>query len=234
MADKISSSRKRVVSQKRVAVVLASLVGTMTISAGTLLLMEGRAPGTSVTSVPGWAVNESTLAAQLQTSAPLQADAWNYIIIFESGDLTASADSLAEGRDTGGPTHSPKLRPKANFHFVIDSAQSGNGRMDGDLEVQTSWKTQGTGAPYAGWPEPRSYSFTPYNNAVGVCVIGDTSRKSISQAQRQSLLNLVRELQHRLNIRKECVLFQWDANLDAMQATPEQLQFAREFRAALQ
>jgi hypothetical protein len=232
MADKTPTSRKRAVSQKRVAMVLASLVGTMTISAATLLLMEGGALGTSV---PGWAVDEPTIAELVEPSVPLQADAWNYIIIYESGDLTASADSLAEGRETGGPSQSPpKLRPKANFHFVIDSAQSGNGRMDGELEVQTSWKAQGTGAPYAGWPEPRSYLFTPYNKAVGICVIGDLSRKPISQAQCQHLVDLVRELQHRLNIRKECILFQWDANLQAMQATPKQLEFARDIRAALQ
>jgi hypothetical protein len=111
------------------------------------------------------------MAEAIEPAVPLQAGAWNYIIVYESGDLAASADSLAEGLVTGGPHQSPNYRPKANFHFVIDSAQSGSGRADGELEVQTRWKNQGLGAPYAGWPEPRSYSFTPYKNAVGICVI---------------------------------------------------------------
>ena len=115
MADKSSVNRKKPVSQKRVAVVLASLVGTMTISAAMLLLMEGGALGTGF---PGFAVNPDSFSAKLDPVVPLQPQTWNYIIIYESGDLTASADSLAEGRETGGTNTPP--RPMANFHFVID------------------------------------------------------------------------------------------------------------------
>ena len=52
MDGRIPPKRKKPVSQKRVAVVLASLVGTMTVSAAVLLLMEGGALGTAM---PGWA-----------------------------------------------------------------------------------------------------------------------------------------------------------------------------------
>src|SRR5690349_11102333 len=84
MADKSTPVRKRPVSQKRVAVVLASLVGTMTISAGVLLLMEGGALGTNV---PGaYVAQSSQIAPQIAASANLQAKAWNYIIIYDSAD----------------------------------------------------------------------------------------------------------------------------------------------------
>jgi hypothetical protein len=233
MADNSPTKRKKPVSQKRIAVVLASLVGTMTFSAAVLLLMEGGALGTGY---PGFAVNPDGVAAHIaervEPAAGLQPQSWNYIIIYESGDLSAGADSLAEGRLTGG-TNSP-ARPKANFHFVIDSAASGNGTMDGELEVGTSWQNQGTGAPYAGWPDPRSHLFTPYNNAVGVCLVSDLTRKPLSVAQHRTLIQLVRELQHRLNIPQERVLFQWDQKLGVMQASTAQQAYASSFRAELE
>jgi hypothetical protein len=233
MADKSPPIRKKPVSQKRVALVLASLVGMMTFSAAILLLMEGGALGIAV---PGWAVSAPDIAAMVEPSKPLRTGAWNYIIIYESGDLAASADSLSEGHVTGGvfPT---TVRPKANFHFVIDSAQSGTGTMDGELQVGTSWQNQETGAPYVGWPDrvdPRSHSFPLYNDAVGICLAGDLNREPPGVAQNQTLLLLVRELQQRLNIRKECVMFQWDSTLEGRQATPKQQAYARTFRAALQ
>ena len=233
MADKTTVTRKKPVSQKRVAMVLASLVGTMTISAAMLLLMEGGAMGTAV---PGFAAIQPDIKAIVEPETnPLQADTWNFIIIYESDDLAASVDSLADGRLSGGssPTTSTTVRPKANFHFVIDSAQSGNGRMDGEPEVGTSWNEQSPGAPYAGWQDPRNH-FTPYNNAVGICIAGDLNRKPISQAQYQTLLQLVKGLQQRLNIPNDRVLFQWDPRFKAMQPSPAQQAFAAGFKAALQ
>ena len=235
MADKTPVNRKKPVSQKRVAVVLASLVGAMTICSSTLLLMEGGALGTGF---PGFAVNPDSFAARIEPAVTLQPQSWNYIIIYESGDLSAGADSLAEGRLTSGGTTTPS-RPKANFHFVIDSAESGTGTMDGELEVGTSWQNQVTGAPFAGWPDQRYHSFTPYKNAVGICLVGDLNRKPLSEAQHQTLLRLVRELQHRLNIPKDRVLFQsdpalWDPKLGTMRAQPAQQAYAGSFRSELE
>jgi len=207
--------------------VLASLVGTMTIFSAMLLLLEGGAMGTAV---PGWAVNQPNWAQLIEPTEPLQGKSWNYIIIYESGDLSASADSLADGFVGGNP---PQVRPQADFHFVIDSAHSGAGTMDGALQVGTSWRSQTPGAPFAEWPDPRSNTITPYNNAVGVCLAGDLTRKPISEAQHRSLLRLVQELQKRFNIPSKCVLFQWDAELGTQHASPAQKSYAESFRAAL-
>jgi len=228
MADKSSSKRKKKpVSQKRVAVVLASLVGTMTISAAVLLMLEGGALGTAMgTPLPVMAAANSK--SIIVPNTPLRPNAWRFIIIYESGDLTASADSLADGRFTGGPSPSI-VRPKANFHFVIDSAESG---MDGGQQAGTSWENQTAGAPFARWPEPRSNSFTPYTNAIGICLTADLRRKPISPAQQLSLLNLVRDLQAQSNIPPEQVKFQWEIGPDP-QPTPAQLDFARKFRESL-
>jgi hypothetical protein len=233
MADKTSPTRKKPVSQKRVAVVLASLVGTMTISAGVLLLMEGGALGTNV---PGAFVADrapaseplDTLPQGRMVPTPLQGKAWNYIIVYESADPSASAESLAEGRLTGGSDLSKSVRPKANFHFVIE--------MGGALRTGTSWMKQEPGAPYASWPDSRSYSFTPYTNAVGICLTSDITRGTLSQAQHDTLLQTVRELQRLYAIPKENILFQWDRRLDAHGAKPataNQLRYDSQFRSLL-
>jgi hypothetical protein len=225
MDGRIPPKRKKPVSQKRVAVVLASLVGTMTISAAMLLMMEGGALGTAM---PGWAINQTNVAAMVDLGAPLRSQGWNFIIIYESADMAARADSLAEGRLTGGSSPST-VRPKANFHFVIDSAQSGT--MDGALETGTSWKNQELGA-YAGWPDARSHPISLYTDAVGVCLAADLARQPISEAQQQTLLQLVHVLQQRNHIPPERILFQWELDEEAA-ATPAQQAFARQFRASL-
>src|ERR1035437_8254379 len=83
MADKSRAGRKRPVSQKRVAVVLASLVGTLTLSAATLLLLENGQNAMGPNPAPPLSAFQSpSLASQLTTTAPLQQGAWNYIIIY--------------------------------------------------------------------------------------------------------------------------------------------------------
>jgi hypothetical protein len=233
MADKKTSSRKKPVSQKRVAVVLASLVGTLTLSAGVLLLMEGGAVGSPAAGVAYQP--QTTLSAQIDPAVPLRREAWNYIIIYESGDSAGSAASLADGRVNGEPNlPSSTVRPRANFHFVIDSATSRRDGMDGDLEVGTTWQNQEAGAPYAGWPDLRYHQVSPYNNAVGVCLIGNLERAPISETQNRSLIQVVRELQTRLNIPKDRILFQWELEPNVKRMTPLQKDFAASFRTNLE
>jgi len=232
MANKQNTSKHPKVSQKRVAVVLASLVGTMTVSAAALLLMEGPSGALSYTIPTAYAPEGNSIASQIALSQPLQPKPWSYIIIYESSDPAATAATLADDSFTGGSPHNSG-RPKANFHFVIDGPDSGNGTMDGKLEVTTSWKQQNTGAPYAAWPDHRSYSYTPYTNAIGVCLSADLNRKPLSEPQHQKLLQLVRTLASQFNIPKENVLFQWDRRLNAKTATAVETSYDLSFRSQL-
>jgi hypothetical protein len=225
MVDPIPPKRKKPVSQKRVAVVLASLVGTMTVSAALLLAMENNTLGTGMT---GMAVTQSNVTVAVASGKPLRRQAWNFIIIYESGDPAARAASLADGRIAGGVSPST-VRPKANFHFVIDSAHSGT--MDGLPEAGTSWRNQELGA-YAGWPDSRTHSISPYSDAVGICLAADLNRGPISEAQRQSLIHLVQELQASCRIPRERVLFQWELNTD-IPLTPARQALTQIIRAAL-
>ena len=218
-------------SQKRVAVVLASLVGTLTISAGALLLMEN-GPTAMGTSPAFWALQPPSLAAQLTPTTPLQRAAWNYIIIYQSGDLSGSSDSLADGRVAGGTELTANtVRPKANFHFVVDNARSRRGVADGELEIGSAWFNQVAGAPYAGWPDNRYHHFSAYKNAVGICLVGDLNREPISEAQHRTLVQLVRELQTQLNIPAERVLFQWELEPNTGKASAAQQAYAQQLRA---
>jgi hypothetical protein len=195
----------------------------MTVGAAMLLVLEGGALGTAV---PGWAVNQPAVGAMVEPSVPLQRRLWSFIIVYSSGDVSASAATLAEGRLTGD-TRATTVRPKANFHFVIDSANSGT--MDGALEVGSSWQQQIPGAPHADWPESRSYSFGGYTNAVGICVVAGP-HGTPSAAQHHTLLQLVHELQTRCPDAK--VVFQWELDAEA-HATTDEKTYARNFRAAL-
>ena len=228
MADKTNSSRKKPVSSKRVAIVLASLVGTMTISAATLLLMEGGAMGTSVPEAYV-AARSTPDPVQAKVDTALRAKSWNYIIIYESGDDAVSAAALTDGRVTGGSDAPQAAQTQSLFHFVIDSARNGYPTADGELKVGASWKSQSPGAPFAGWPDSRSYSYTPYTNAIGICLLGSLNRKPVSPAQHQELLQVVRDLQRLHNIPAERVLFQWDPRLNAKKASSAQLAYDQKF-----
>jgi len=225
------STRKKPVSQKRIAIVLASLVGTMTLTAGALLLME---PGPLNSLPPGaFAVTTDDMRNLLQTNVPLQTSQWQDIIIYESGDMSGSAASLAEGRVQGvGSNAGNVTRQPAYFHFVVDSANSRNGALDGELEVGSTWRDQKLGTPHAGWPDNRYYNFgVYYPNAVGICVSGNINVQPCSEAQMRTLIQLVHELQRKLPNAQ--VHFQWEYNPNHAQVTPAQMAFADEVRRSL-
>jgi hypothetical protein len=221
MADNPKSSkRKKTVSHKRVAIVLGCLVATLTLSAGFLLaLEESSTPGKSP-AMMGTTIN------YIPDDAKLRKDPWNYIIVYQSGSLAASAADLVEGRLIGGSGTENAARPGANFHFVVDAASG----VDGDIVKGSAWLRQEPGAPNVAWPDARSYS-NPYTNAVGICLVGDVNRASDSQ--NQQLNALVRDLQSRLKIPASQVLFQWELQSDNSPITPAQRAYADSFRKGL-
>ena len=217
-----SSKRTKPVSQKRVAVVLTSLVATLTVSAGLLLLAEG-APLTATPQMLG-------RPQVAETQVPLQVGAWNYIIVYESGTLVGDAASLAEGRLQGGPGSPSATRPGANFHFVVDGSRG----VDGELKYGSAWQRQESGAPYAGWPDVSYYHYSPYNNAVGICLAQDVTHEGISAPQVRTLTDLTRELQRKLNIPASNVLFQWELEPNVSHMSAYQKSLAENFRRGLE
>ena len=231
--DKLPTSRKKPVSQKRVAIVLACLVGALTVMCGLLILMEDRPlSGSSLTL---FTTGQQDWSLVSNPHATLQTGRWNYIIIYESADSAGRAANLADGRAKAGgwPETNNSARQPANFHFVVDTVGSRTGAIDGELEIGSAWLNQISGAPYAGWPDSRYHNYAEYRNAVGICLIGDINRTPISEPQSQTLLQLTTELQHRLHIPSQQVLFQWELVPNAARATPAQRAFAVRFRQML-
>lgn len=224
-----STSRKQPVSQKRVAIVLASLVGTLTLSAGALLLMEGGLGGSPALAV---AYERPTVRAMIAPATPIPQGQWRHIIIYESNDPTANAATLIQGTVAGNVNPS---RYAAPFHFVVGSSMGRPRALDGELEVGASWKNQQVGIPHAGWPDVR-YNAIPIqmrDRVVGVCLAADIARKAPSDAQFRTLLHLVHELQQQLQIPSQNIHFQWEISPNDATATEAQRAFAKDFRSAL-
>lgn len=231
MAGKSNKSGTKKVTQKRVAIVLASLVGTLTVSSMLLLAMS---PTGFVGNTPmAAAVNRAGIERLIKPASPLQPNAWNYIIIYESADLSASAQSLAEGRVIGGAPQEQRMRPRADFHFVIKNGQVSRTQPDGDLEVTAAWQNQKPGAPYAGWPDQRYHHYLPYKNVVGVCLAADLKKEPVSEAQHRTLVQLVKELQQQLGVSSDRVFFQWQLEPNVGKVSPAQQAYADSFRQAL-
>lgn len=177
-----------VVPDRRTIIVLGALVMGMTLTSMLLLVME---PG------PVAPLSGITLESIDRSSHPTEklfdtanARDWRAIVIHDSGSLHGSAGTLNE-------LHQRLGRDGLGYDFVIDN---GNGGDDGLIEVGFRWAHQLQGAYVQGkgadWFN---------NHAIGICVIGNTSHKSLTQAQLHRLVWLVQQLQDRFNIPRNAV-----------------------------
>jgi len=187
----------------------------MTVSAIVLLMLEGK-PITSQI-VQSYVLSAFTPAQDVgtlvsNTTNPLQASRWNYIIIYQSGALSGDAADLAAGYLGGGAGGSEKSNirvPGVNFHFVVDNGVNKVQNPDGFIEVGSAWKNQEATSPYSSWPYYHFHTTpNPYRNAVGICLVGNVDNRPFSDAQMSSLLALVKALQK--EIPNSIVTYQWD------------------------
>ncbi len=110
---------------------------------------------------------------------------WKYILIHHSatdvGNM-ALFDKL----------HRQKGWRGVGYDFIIDNGTKG--MRDGNVEVSHRWKDQMVG----------SHCKSPDNEmnkyGIGICLVGDFTRKGPSHAQLQSLVNLVRYLQLKFRV----------------------------------
>lgn len=186
-------SRRPTGGLARARAVWLSLLASMTLVGGLLLLLDGRpAVRNDGVSLPlAVAGNVSAMEPIFRTRLPIPTGQWQAIVIHHSGSPVGSAATLeAEHRSRGfkGLGH----------HFVI-----GNGRPldDGEINVGYRWLDQLPGA-HAGGREGDWYN----RHAVSICLIGDGDRQSFSPAQLASLVDLVSALCAELKIPPERVL----------------------------
>ncbi|NNM85460.1 MAG: N-acetylmuramoyl-L-alanine amidase [Phycisphaerales bacterium] len=235
-----AGSRKTTVSQRRVLTVLSSLVASLTVGAGLLMLLEGQPITSPVRSLSATTPMDDNFSRAIKPLVSLQPNRWNYIIIYQSNSLAGDASDLADGVLPGGQVpramdmRSAQERPKrvwpVDFHFVVDNGQNADQKGDGTVEVGSSWLAQRSTAPVCQWPNYRNHNYLPYKNAIGICVIGNLNVQGFSSNQVNSLAKLTRALQSKLSIPVSRVVFQWQIT---GHQTPAQAAFTRRFQQML-
>ncbi len=180
------------VPDRRVIIVLGSLLGAMTVASSLLLALEPRPQASGET---GGAIQlqerhhpTNPAEALFATTTAIDASRWSGIVIHDSGTLGGTANDLAAAHE--------QLNLEAlGYHFVIDC---GEDRTDGHVEIHVGrrWLEQTDGRFVNGkdrdqWVQP---------GTIGICVIGDTDRQAMTDQQQRQLVWLVRQLQSRIGI----------------------------------
>jgi N-acetyl-anhydromuramyl-L-alanine amidase AmpD len=133
--------------------------------------------------------SSSTARSQRSSSKPAKA-AWRYIVIHHSATSVGNAarfhvEHLHRGMANG-----------LAYHFVIDNGTSG--RRDGQVETGSRWTRQLPGGHcHQAWMNERG---------IGICLVGDFSRRAPSPRQMSALVSLVNTLRKRYGIPIENVL----------------------------
>lgn len=193
-----TSKGKTPVPDRRVLIVLSSLVGAMTLASGLLLALEPR--GSTGVRLQQMAKTADPVTRLFATRKPLDLS-WTRVIIHDSGSTDGSADDLAAA-------HRQQGAESVGYHFVIDNGQlDDNGKPD--IHPTARWSNQQDGdflnaVDAQQQDQPR---------AIGICLIGDTNRQALSKVQLQQLVWLVQQLQTKLHISRTNVNIQTSGHM---------------------
>lgn len=115
---------------------------------------------------------------------------WKFIIIHHSATATGSAEAFDEQHRARGMVNG------LAYHFVIDNGT--DGQADGAVEVGARWTKQ----------LPGGHCRQPNINesGIGICLVGDFSKRRPTEKQLAALVTLVRQLQQQFNIADDQVL----------------------------
>lgn len=202
----------------RTAIVLASFLGCMTVTAWMLSMTGGGlnlgSDGRSITPLvrPG---GGSGLETILSPKAALDRSRWDGIVVHHSATPDATPQSLDRAHRNAGLS-------QLGYHVVI-----GNGRRmgDGEIHLGARWLEQLPGAHVAGPNGSRMNRTT-----IGICLVGDGDRRAFTQSQMIALVDVVRLLQYELGIDADRVRLHRDL---AGTTSPGQFFPEAAFRSAL-
>lgn len=115
---------------------------------------------------------------------------WRYIVIHHSATRKGNAAIMDR--------YHSKLRHMVNglaYHFVIGNGTSGCG--DGEVEESHRWRAQ----------LPGGHAKQPWLNesGIGICLVGNFNRQTMSKKQMDSLVNLVNKLRATYDIPLSCI-----------------------------
>ncbi len=171
----------------RALAVWVSLLGTMTVVGGLLLLLDGRPvprlDGRSLSALSASATRETD--PLFNTRQPLDTKRWDSIVIHHSGSTYGSAATI-------GREHQARNAQGLGHHFIIGN---GNGMDDGQIHIGYRWLDQRRGDHAAG-----KYAEHLNEHAISICLVGDGNRRPFTPAQLQRLTDLIESLRKQLNI----------------------------------
>lgn len=115
---------------------------------------------------------------------------WKYIVVHHSATEVGNAELFDKGHRRRGFWNG------LGYHFVIDNGS--NGTADGQIETGHRWNHQMDGA------HCNAKGMNQYG--IGICLVGNFDKERPSQAQLDSLVWLVRQLQAKYRIPASNVL----------------------------
>ena len=119
---------------------------------------------------------------------------WEFVVIHHSGTRGGSVESIhREHRSRRDRNGNPWLG--IGYHFVVGN---GNGMRDGKISPTFRWKQQLHGA-HCG-------SLRHNSLGIGICLIGDFHQTEPTDAQRKSVISLIRTLTNRYAIPSKRIL----------------------------
>ncbi|MCC5828394.1 MAG: N-acetylmuramoyl-L-alanine amidase [Phycisphaeraceae bacterium] len=179
---------------RRTILVLGSLTMAMTLTSLLLLVLEpsGRALGQigNLRSLMVATPDGQEVPIVRDTSVPLKPEQWREIHIGFTGSGSGTAEDMDRHHRSMG------LQGLAD-HFVL---LNGRPTGDGHVAVGYRWKDQIAAARIS------AQGSTSLGSAVKVAIVGDPRRSPMTEAQFESLVELVRQLQAALSIPPEHVL----------------------------
>ena len=171
------------IPDRRVLVVLTTLLGAMTLASGLLLVLEP-APKTPLPTFRLRSVDRVGDRRQnlFETSTPVEPGRYAAIVIHDGAAQDAPIDTTVASQ---------------RYHFVIGD---GNDVDDGAIEAGPRWQKQ-LDSQLAGRDPAASDDASP----IGIFLVGDTTRQGLTELQTERLCWLVRQLQLKFEIAGEYV-----------------------------
>lgn len=188
----------RRVPDKRTIRVLGALVVGMTIVSSILLALEPDPTHRgSMISLSALDFQQEEVVEKLWKTREVYP--WQYIIIHDSFGISGSEQNLNNAWDAEYARQG-LAKSGHGYHFVINDDQ---GLKDGAIQITPRWQDQRVG----GFIDAEGAD--NWNRiAIGVCMMGDAGSSPFTTAQTDSLVELVKELQTKLNIPRENVIVQ--------------------------
>jgi hypothetical protein len=185
---------QRAARSRRAKIVWGSLLGSMTIVGGLLLMLDDnpapRADGLSLAPLAA-AGSTSSIDSIWNTQKTVARDTWKGIVIHHSGSSVGSHVTIEA-------EHQARKFRGLGHHFIIGN---GNGMKNGELVVGYRWIDQLPGA-HAGGDQGQYHNL----HSISICLVGDGNRRGFTTAQMKRLVELVGALCRELDIPKDKVV----------------------------